>query len=607
MPVARAARPVARLAPTPPVGQASRLPCTYPLRPALRSVCAAFLLLTIALLTGCGNRAQRLYRRGDAFFARDQWALAAGDFEKLVQRYPRDPLADFALYKLGHIYTCTPLKDPRLALAAYDKLASPSRNPKLAGDALFWIARIGRTELQDPVVVRKAAERARTQFSKQPALGARIHLELARALYEARDQSCTDVCGTVLKAYADEPRYCAEAQLLLGMVAENLQKDRGGAIEAYERVLARYPQTPAARRAKEAIGWIYYGVRQVREGGRPTEAPPVPKLAVSGVPPIKPSRPGSPQASTAAVLRSLLGHAGVSVGLTDLLAASGIAFQFVYDSSDPQSTANVVPPDAVTHVTRLYGCEPQTVSSEQAEAGMQALQRHLAEQRPVLITYGQGQWAIVVGYDQGRQQVSVLTVGAGQPADVPLGEFVRKWGAATGEAAAPGLYFQLVLPAQAAPPDAATVVRTTIARASKLARQQRCLGHPAGLAAYDALAADLDRVGEVGVASAEADNLKQWMREPLAAHIANRAAAAAYLNAAVGSLPEPAGQALAQAAEAYRRVVAELKALRESLAPAAGSPSASAAPAFGAAAAQVRGIRAAEERAVQKLEAAAAL
>jgi len=239
---------------------------------------------------------------------------------------------------------------------------------------------------------------------------------------------------------------------------------------------------------------------------------------------------------------------------------------------------------------------------------MQALQRHLGEQRPALIAYEQGQWAIAVGYDQGRQQVSVLTLGAPKAADVPLGEFIRKWGAPTGGEAQPGPYFQLVLPAPASPPDPAAVVRTTVARASKLERLERSLGHPAGLAAYDALAADLARVADTSAASAEADSLRQWARKPLDTHIANRAAAAAYLHAAAGALPGPAGQALVEAADAYHRVTVELESLRAALTPGSrggGSPAAE--PPFGSAAAQVRGIRAAEERAVQKLEAAAAL
>jgi hypothetical protein len=169
---------------------------------------------------------------------------------------------------------------------------------------------------------------------------------------------------------------------------------------------------------------------------------------------------------------------------------------------------------------------------------------------------------VVVGYDRGRKVFTYL--GPGGERTQGFDQFAASWKAATDHAGgALDPFYQFSLGPGKGAADPARLVREAARRgASLLLQRNSVFGAPAGLAAYESLIADLEAHGS-GTLPEDAADLASWADGPLLELREGRTAAAQFLEARAGALPEPlAGQARTAAA-LYRSVAAKLSELHD--------------------------------------------
>ena len=106
---------------------------------------AATLVLIVALTSGCGGSLKEQqsgvadYERGKAAFDRSDWYDAIADLKAYVEQYPGTEKTDDALYYLGEAYFRN--KDFALASGQFDRLIRDFPQSPLQPDALFQLAR----------------------------------------------------------------------------------------------------------------------------------------------------------------------------------------------------------------------------------------------------------------------------------------------------------------------------------------------------------------------------------------------------------------------------------------------------------------------------------
>jgi TolA-binding protein len=567
----------------------------------------ALCLLAVVILSGCSSRGERYYQRAEQFFAQGQFQLAADEYRRVVGEDPRCPLADDAAYKLAYLYREEMGSLPE-AIETYAFLAERYPDSPYADDALLWVLYLQGHDLKDMTAARKTYDLLCNRFAGQKDVCARAHLQLARALMTSGDFTQADAeAKQLLNLYPDQSRQAAAAMLLRARLVERLNQPADRAVKLYEQIVKTYPDTLSAVEAKRAIGWVYYGER-----GKQMQAE---RLAmeraarvISGVPAFAADQ-GTPRHRPLICLRSLLAQRGTAVSLEELLAVSGVAFEFHYDPKSPDLTGARLARSALAVAAEQYGFAVITWSAPSAEASFASLAQNISQGRPVMVPQaGAGRWLIVTGYRPAENRLYVLPGRNGQARPLSKPEFVSLWAGSTSghTAVVTGPYYQFCLGQRVQSPGAQALVQNTARSANAALHEQASGAAAAGLRAYDVLG---EQVTAMAAATAAGQQpLRRWAERGLAALLADRRAAATALAGLAGRLSGGSQSGVSEAAATYADVVRLGEQLRMALLsltkPAEGAeppPEAS----WPEAAQLVHEMRAADERAAGQLAEAA--
>lgn len=526
-----------------------------------RRTAAVLAALVLVLLTGCSNRAERLYRRAEALFSQGQAAMAAQEYRRLALEQPRSALADDALYKLAYLHR-EEFNSPLQAVQTYEYLADKYPDSPYTDEALLNVMQIKGEDLKDIAGVRFTYRVITNRFADDPRTLTAAHLQLVRTLFACdKLKEADQEARALIQAHPEQTRPCAAAMLIRARIADK-QGNRGDqAVKLYEQIVSRYPQTPSAVEAKRAIGWIYYGQRgqqmkqellaKVRAARVLTGVPAPP--AVNGLR-LKPF----------ACLSSLLAQQGVRATPEELLTVCGAAFDFAYDpdhASTPDLGRNVLATAA-----EQYGFGVNVWSAPSADASFASLVQALSQGRPAMIPLSSGgAWALVIGYKPAEERVYLLSAGRRSPEALSRQQFMSRWArSTTGHTdCVTGPYFQLALGQRLQTPAPATILRNTARRALEAANQRDGGRAATGLHAYEVLAEQIERKEDPS--SKRSAVLRRWSTSALPQVIAERRAAARALTDLAAAAPSLAQNNALQAAEAYAELARAGQELRRTL------------------------------------------
>jgi len=526
------------------------------------------LALAVTLMAGCSTKAERLYNRAETFLAQDQAKLAADEYERLTDEFPRHPLADDALYKVAYIYS-EEMNKPSLAMARYRRLADRYPRSSYVDDALLRIMDIQRTELGSPDAVGVTCDELCRRFPARKQLCAQGRLTVALTYFDTKQyEEAAASAQLLLDQYSAQERQCAQAALLIARAAEKQgDLDRDAVVALYEHVVTSYPDTHSAATAKGTIGWLYYEKRGEHEEQQRAQMKQQSRI-IRGVP----GHGGEgTQRQALSVLRSALIHRGAERSMQDLLALSGVAFEFVFDPARPGLAQAIFPRNPFETIASRLEFAYNVWSSGSAPQAFDSVHQALLQDHPVIILYGSAsQWILVTGYDMEGGQVHYLPPGRDEYAVTAKRNFLDNWGAAGGgsSALAPGKFYQFSLAARLRTPPESEVVSETLRQAADLMMSSEITGAPAGAVAWDRLATELEACN-----APEADGKRvamvKWAATSLSASLRNSEAATAYLRHAAEVISTASGR-LTQLADRHAELVTETQLLADKIAEAGG-------------------------------------
>jgi outer membrane protein assembly factor BamD (BamD/ComL family) len=559
-------------------------------------------LLAVAL-AGCSTRSQRLYHRAEAFLAQGQFKLAADEYERLVAENPRDPLGDDALYKVAYIYA-EEMDKPALALTRYRQLADRYPSSSYADDALMRIASIQRAVLHDPEAVKQTCEEISHRFSGRAQLRARAALEVARAQFDCEQyKQAAASANHLMEQFPEQTRQCAQAAFLVARATESMGGDPGKAADLYRKVVAEYPDTHSAALAKSRAGWLLFGVSEQEKQQQQEEQKRKSRI-IQGVP-AHGAGADTGQLQALSVLRSALAHRGEARTLDELVALSGVAFQFVFDPAQPTLGMGIFPDNPFETVAGRLGFACNVWSSPGAEQAFASVHQALLQGHPVIVLYdaAPSKWLLVTGYEVADGRVHFLPPGQDSYATESRETFLARWASSSREGTAlpaPGQFYQFSLGARPRTPPEQTVVSETLQRAADIMGRRELSGVLAGQAAYEKLAQHLEQcaAADAGVRRQQA---LAWAQHALPACTSAREAGTAYLRHAAEVRSGAAGR-LGELARRHAELVAETRLLRKNIQEAAAHQD-QAGDRWQAASAQVRYVAALETRIAEQLSA----
>jgi len=528
----------------------------------------ALVLALAVLVGGCSTRAQRLYRRAEAFFGQGKYELAAADYQALLRDSPRDPLADLALYKLAYLYW-EEFHDPTTAVRLYERLVQDYPQSRLVGSALMWMVYVQARQLQDPAAVLHTCREIDRRLPAETRLRASARLELAGA-YQRAGQA--DAAAATLKQVLDEfsgqTETSTEAYFRLALLYRDALGRPQDAVKMLEALVKAHPDTPAGAKARQALGWEYYALKSVEEKQRQEELKRLARV-LSGVPAL--SAQPHPSLELLEGLRALLDYAGANAGMPELLAVSGLAFQIAVDWGSPAKTLyfgrNPLPV-----IAEAWGFSYNAWTFASAQEGLLALAASLAQNRPVLMLYGarNPRWCLFVGYQPLQQQVYLLRPGQSRPSVLTTADFAQGWPRSVGAAIftpLPASGYQFALTQRTAPTSPAPRMKSALLRGVLALDQGEVQGAMTGRAAYEALAQRLEACG-----AGEAETIQQlarWAAQALPLLVQARQAAATALEAAAPDFPAPQQPTVREAAKRYAQFADRWQALATNIAAAA--------------------------------------
>ncbi|MBM3500126.1 MAG: tetratricopeptide repeat protein [Armatimonadetes bacterium] len=521
------------------------------------TVGAALAALAIVTTAGCRRKAERQYGLANALRAQGKPELAAEEYKRLAETFSEDPLAATAHYELTVLYRVH-LGKPEAALEHYRTIADRYPKSRFADDALLWITWMGRTR-KDLALIREGVNRLESDYGRNHSACARARIQLAIALLDAGSPETKAVCRSILQRYPDQPNQCAQARLILGRALEKIDRNDEAAAKEWESVRTTYPDTASAVEATQRLGWKYYGESRTAKG-KPATAPPG-KKRIEGVPAFA-HQGGGVQTTTLEALAVLLKQRKSDADLPTLMAVSGAAFQFVYDPENRSVGSAVFATNPLQATAASYNFVALESSSSTPEEAMLSLCQSLDRGRPAMVPHTDGDWVVVVGYDQ--EQKAFSYVGPSGDKTQAFDQFAGKWKTATDQAGgALDSFYQFALGPAKGQVNSAHVVREAARRgASLLLQRKNVLGSPAGEAAYEALISDLEAHGAEEMPNDAAD-LVAWADGPLLELRQSRTAAAQFLEARAGGLPEPMAGRARSAAALYRSLAAKLSELHD--------------------------------------------
>ncbi|MCD6352431.1 MAG: tetratricopeptide repeat protein [Armatimonadetes bacterium] len=403
-----------------------------------RSGLAAVIVLIAAAMTlgGCTTRAQLIYRRAEMFFGQGQYGLAAQEYERVVQSYPRDTVADDALYKLAYLYRVH-LGQPARALTAYRHLAENYPTSPYADDALLWCVHLWARQFEAPSQAKTACEELDRRFPDRKALLARAHLEVARAyVAQKRWAEARRETELVLAESGEEKNLAAQAALMKAKIAQAQGAKPEEVTKLLDEVVNKYPGTVAEQEARRRLGLMYYAQR-VEDQKRRAEEMKKEAVWLEGV---VFRRWRDPRLTMLDALRGLMrvGRGKWDVAVATLAAMSGRALLPVAEIR-ADGWPVLWQEDPLVRLVEACGMAPSVWLAQKKEEAWDATRRALIRGRPCLVCYGgKDGWVIVAGWRPEFEQVGVVRADRSIKA-VPLKRFLAGW--KTASQAAPYIAF----------------------------------------------------------------------------------------------------------------------------------------------------------------------
>ncbi len=557
-------------------------------------------LLALALVAGCSTKAQRLYRRAEAFLAQGQFEMAADEYQRLAREYPRSPLADDALYKLAYIHA-EELDLPAAALVQYWALADNYPDSPYTDDALMRAMAIQRRVLKDPEAVRATYDELCRRFPDREALCSRGLLEVGRALFDTESYAqAAEVAGELSEEYPAQRRERAQAALLQARASKRMGMEQEGVEQLYEEVIRLYPDTHAAVAAKRELGWDFYVKREEQEQQQAEEVRRRSRV-IGGVPPHSSQQGQVPQALSA--LRAALAHRGENRALDTLIALSGAAFVMVFDPERPWLARSVLDTKPFETVSGALGFAHNVWSGANAQQAFESVHQALLQGHPVLVLYGSPRrWVLVTGYDVAEDRVYFMPPDREGYAATSKEGFLSNWseaGRSNSGVAGPEPFYQFSLGARMTTPDEAELTRAAVQRAGRVMLATSIGGAPAGEKAWQAAGAYLEQCLEPE-ADARREVAGKWAEEGLGPSLLLAEVGTQVVRDAAGTM-----SGLDGAAERHDELLAEARLVSQKIDEAMQSDAEEAGAKWQAAAAQANYVAALHARLAQQLADAA--
>lgn len=521
---------------------------------------------------GCSSKAAHSYRRAQSLDHAGKHQLALDEYLRVANESPGHPLADDALYHVAFIYR-EYLEDPRRAAQTYERLIREYPDGDFYENALLRLGALYTEdeEVRDPDRAISYYQQILDRRNGRAPMKAEALLAIARILLEKKDKRAIERCKELIAKYPEDRYHKREAQLLLAEAMESLGNKPEEVIKAYQRVVDEFPNTRAADKAKRAIGWISYRVKQAEEA-KPKEPTKVSHALLKGVPAYGAfAARGWVHAEMIDALTAAAKAAGRDVSAPFVAGITGGVFQFFYTSKAPALGATLLAEHPPQIVADALGLSRNQMSSDTLEHGLARLRQCIEEGHPVLVPYGgPGRWTLVVGYDTDKKLVYVLAAGASKPRTVPETEFGKKWQAGFRRPSGlpesvptPAPFYQFSFGPSLRKPSINDVVGEAFRRGAKWMYEPAVFGIPSGLSAYKELTDHLRRCGTASEPDPEGDaRLASWGKAPLTSLLSSRKCAAEFLRlAAEKSSGARQANALA-AARKYDEIVNLLENLR---------------------------------------------
>lgn len=527
--------------------------------------CLIVLLLPVVLLAGCSTRAQRLYRRAETFFAQDKYELAAVDYNSICRQSPQDPLAANALFKLAYLYR-EEFDAPHTAVVLYQRVVDDYPDSGFVDDALIWLVYVQGRQLQDPAGVLRACQQIDQRLAEQRRLRASARLELARTYLQAGQVPyALRTLQEVVAQFPEQTESAAEAHYRLALLTRDQLDKSDEALQILEALIQKYPDTPAATKARQVLGFEYYEVKSREEKQRQQEMAALARV-LTDVSLL--SVEEHPSLQLLRGLQSLLAQAGTEVSLNELMTVTGLAFQMVVDWEHPRKLL-YFPRNPLPLVAETWGFGYNTWTFGSAREALPALGNSLLRNRPVLLLHGSGspRWCLFVGYRPQEKQVYLLRAGQSRPSVISESEFEQGWPRQVGTrifSPMPPRGYQFALTESAGPPGRASILQAAVLRATLALDQAELLDAPAGRAGYEELAQKL-RECATAESPESVEQFARWSARVLPMLVRARQAASGCLETWAADFPGPQRSVVHQAASRYGQFAERWQSLSEAI------------------------------------------
>ncbi len=380
------------------------------------------MIMAAAALAGCTSRASLMYRRAEIFFGQGKYELALAEYERIVEKFPSDSIADDALYKIGHLYRVH-LHKPAQAVAAYMRLARDYPHSPYAPAALLWCAHIWARTFASPSQAESVCKMLDSRFPRHRRARARAYLELARAFVSSGQIArARQAAQMIREQFGEQKNIAAAAALLECQAARQAKVDAAVVGKMLEEIVRAYPGTVAAEQAQRELGLFYYAQRK-REEKQRREQMKREQRWMADIPGFE--RWTDPRLTMLDGLCSLLRCSGCAISLPVAAAMSGKALIPVvpFDGRWPELWTE----DPLMAVAQACGMVPSVWVTEDKAQAWEAVRRAIVAGQPCLVAYGSPEWVIVGGWQPEREIVGVLQPGSSALRAVHLKKFMSRW------------------------------------------------------------------------------------------------------------------------------------------------------------------------------------
>ncbi len=550
------------------------------MRPALylQRVCVVLLVaaIVVVLLSGCSTKTQRLYRRAEAFFAQEQYELAAREYSRIVQEAPRDPLADDAWYKLAYLYR-EELDNPSAALIVYRNLVDNYEDSNYADEALFWMVYLQRRHMQDPAAAVATCRELDRRFPDKKNLRGQAYLEAAGTYQDTGQlQQAYELCRQITDDFADRPIIAAQALLMSAGITDKIGKDPQQALALYEQVVDKYPDTQAAVTARQVVGLRYY-VEKAETDKALLEQQRQQARVLGDVPLIE-QYADQPAMELLSAIHSLLRQAGGQISMDEVVVISGLPFTFTFAVDRPE-LAQAFYRNPATAIAEEVGFGYNLWTSATPAGLLDNATSCLLQDRPLLVAYdaGSARWCLITGYRPAEEELYLLRPGANHAVKLDSEQFLKVWQTSK----VPALWpqgalsgFRFALTARRRPADMAATIKSVLLQSSLAWKQRELMRQPAGSAACDELVEMLRKAADTQN-TANREQLKSWASTAIPLIISSRQAAARFFAQPPQDLRDEEGAVCEGASQRYDEIVTAWQELSQQIeqAPASTEPS----------------------------------